>query len=165
MSDSESDYYSHSEEEFDSTFEDDEDEEFEEGEDRDENSTSVGSPRGKLSLVDRVANERFVVKTVVYKGGISAARLSLYELTEAISLSAQTIENGREPECDKTLIQSPFITTIDLAIAELEQKKFPYLIMREHLGGSFEVIDPNHCSFNPQDIKKIYLHNMKKSFD
>ena len=168
MSDSESDYYSNSEEELDSSFEDDEDEELDEVEEWYENSTistGVELPTEKLSLVNRVANERFVDKKVVYEGGISAARLSLYELTETISLLAQTIENGREPECDKSLIESKFITTIDLAIAELEQKKCPYLIMREHLGGAFEVIDPNLCSFNAQDIREHYLHNMKKSFD
>jgi hypothetical protein len=163
------------EDEFDYLYEnEDEDQEDEDAEEwfDEVDVDDVASPRpkavktrGLLSLFDRVANERFIEKRVVYEGGLSAPRLSLYELTEIVSMLAQTIENGRPFDGDESLIHFKFITTIDLAIAELRQKKCPYLIMREHLGGAFEIIDPNNCSFNDQDLKEFYLHNTKKSFD
>lgn len=113
----------------------------------------------------RMVGERFVEKRVVYEGGLSTQRLSMSELVHLTSVLAQTIENGRPHMCDITLIPHKEITTIDLAVAEIRQKVCPYIIMREHLGGVLETIDPNQCTFNEQDIKEQYLHNTKKTFD
>lgn len=153
MSDSD---YSETDNEFDLDFyedEDNEDEDFENDAYDDE------------LPVSRMAGERFVEKRLVYEGGLSTKRLSMYEIVQLVSVLAQTIENGRPHKCDVSLIPHAEITTTDLAIAEIRQKVCPYLIMREHLGGVLETIDPNECTFNEQDIKEKYLHNTEKSFD
>lgn len=155
MSDSD---YSDSETEFDlydedEDIEDEDDELFPEEEHADGNSAT------------RMAGERFVEKRVVYEGGLSTQRLSMSELIHLISVLAQTYENNRPARCDIALITHPEITPIDIAIAEIRQKVCPYIIMREHLGGVLEAIDPNQCTFNEQDIKEQYLHNTEKTFD
>lgn len=173
MSDNENDYNSDSEYdpyiddiEYD---EDNEDEDFEEYY-NDQDGTAQTEPREKptpsqLSLVDRMANERFVEKCTLHEGGLTSQFLSFYEFIELINLLTQTVENGRPYNCDVSLIEWKDITTFDLAIAEIKQKKCEYLIRRELFGGDYELIDPNDCTFNEQDAKAQYLHNVKKSFD
>jgi hypothetical protein len=155
MSDSD---YSDSETEFD-LYDEDEDIEDEDDELFQEEELAGGNPAA------RMAGERFVEKRVVYEGGLSTQRLSMSELVHLVSVLAQTYENNRPARCDISLIAHPEITPIDIAIAEIRQKVCPYLIMREHLGGVFEIIDPNQCTFNEQDIKEQYLHNTEKTFD
>lgn len=152
MSDSD---YSDSETEFD-FYDDDED-----NEDEDDEIYVVD----EADDTNRMAGERFVEKRQVYEGGLSTKRLSMSEIVHLVSVGAQTIENGRPHLCDISLINHAEISTIDLAIAEIRQKKSPFLIRREHLGGIFEIIDPNNCTFNEQDIKEKYLHNTEKTFD
>ncbi len=153
MSDSD---FSDSENEFDLY---DEDEDLE-----DEDDESIFF-QDEENTASRMTAERFVEKRVVYQGGLSSQRLSMSEIVHYVSVLAQTIENGRPHRCDVSLITHPEITSIDLAIAEIRQKVAPYLIMREHLGGVLEEIDPNLCTFNEQDIKEQYLHNTEKTFD
>ncbi len=175
MSDNENDYNSDSE--YDPYIddvdydEDNEDEDFEEIYEDQDGVTPTDGKRpdvailGTLSLVDRMANERFVEKCTAYEGGLTAEFLSFYEFIELINLLTQTIENGRPHTCDTSLIEWKDITTFDLSIAEIKQKKCEYLIRRELFGGNYEFVDPNNCIFNEQDAKAQYLHNVKKSFD
>jgi hypothetical protein len=173
MSDNENDYNSDSE--YDPYVddvdydEDDQDEDFEEYYDDQDGVTQTDSRQtplpGQLSLVDRMANERFVEKCTMYEGGLTAELLSFYEVIELINLLTQTLENGRPHNCDISLSKWKDNTTFDVAINEIKQKRCEYLIRRELFGGNYELIDPNNCTFNEQDVRDQYLHNTKKSFD
>ena len=156
MSDSD---FSDSETEFDLYNED------EDLEDEDDESIFFQDEELVDNTTTRMTAERFVEKRVIYQGGLSAQRLSMSEIVHYVSVLAQTIENGRPHKCDVSLIPHSEITSVDLAIAEIRQKVAPYLIIREHLGGVLEEIDPNLCTFNEQDIKEQYLHNTEKTFD